>query len=68
MKDMFPFLIIAYLIQYVLSSKNSLNCLTTFGSSVCQLSLTWLLFDTAIWLPHGQLCATAEGTASLTQC
>ena len=28
------------LIQYVLSSKNSLNCFTSFGSSVCQRSLS----------------------------
>ena len=35
-QDMFPFLIISYLIQYVLSSKNSLNCFTTLFSSVCQ--------------------------------
>ena len=30
----------SFLIQYVLSSKNSLNCFTTFGSSVCQGSLS----------------------------
>ena len=41
-QDMFPFLIISYLIQYVLSSKNSINCFTTFGSSVCQGSLSWV--------------------------
>ena len=26
------------------------------------------LFLTATWLPHGQLSATVEGAASLTQC
>ena len=31
-----------FLIQYVLSSKSSLNCFTTFGSSVCQGSLSWV--------------------------
>ena len=31
-----------FLIQYVLSSKNSLNCFTIFGSSVCEGSLSWL--------------------------
>ena len=67
-QDMFIFLIISYLIQYVLSGKNSLNCFTAFGSSVCQGSLSWVLFGTAIWLPHGQLYATVEGTVSLTQC
>ena len=67
-QDMFIFLIISYLIQYVLSGKNSLNCFTAFGSSVCQGSLSWVLFDTAIWLPHDQLYATVAGTASLTQC
>ena len=56
-----------YLIQYVLSSKNPLNCFTTFGSSVSQESLSWVLFGIAIWLPHGQLCATVEGRASITQ-
>ena len=29
------------LIQYALSSKNALNCFTTFCSSVCQGSLSW---------------------------
>ena len=40
----------------------------TFGSSVCQGSLSWVLFGTTIWLPHGQRLAKVEGTASLTQC
>ena len=65
--DMFPFLIISCLIQYVLSGKNSLNCFTTFGSSVRQQSLYWVLFGTATWLPHGHLCVTVEETTSLTQ-
>ena len=66
--DMFVFLIISYLIQYVLTSKNSLNCFTGFGSSVFKRSLSWVLSGNAIWLPNGQLCATVEGTASLNQC
>ena len=37
---MFPFLIISYVIQYVLSGKNSLNCFTAFGFSVCQGNLS----------------------------
>ena len=45
----------------LLSSKNSLNCFTTFDSSVCQGSISRVLLGTAIWLPHGQLCATVEG-------
>ena len=39
-QDMFPFLIISYLIQYVLSSKNFLSCFATFGSSACHGSLS----------------------------
>ena len=36
-------------IQYVLSSKNSLNYFTTLGSSVCQGSLSeYILFGNAI--------------------
>ena len=42
-----------FLIQYVLSSKNSLNCFTWFGSSVCQRSLSWVH---TIW--HCNLTAT----------
>ena len=37
---MFTFPIISYLIEYALSGKNSLNCFTTFGSSVCQGSIS----------------------------
>ena len=36
-----------FLTIYVLSSKNSLNCSTTFGSSVCQRCLSWVH---SIWL------------------
>ena len=57
-QDMFPFLIISYLIQYVLISQNSLNCFPNFGSSVCQGSISWVLIGSGTWLPHGQLCAT----------
>ena len=57
-------LIVSDLIQHVLRSKNSLNCFTTFGSSG---SFSWELFGTEICLPHGQLKATVEGTASLIQ-
>ena len=67
-QDMFPVLIFSYLIHYVLSGKNYLNCFATFGSSVCQGSLSWVLFGTTTWLPHGQRLANVEGTASLTQC
>ena len=41
---MFPFIIISYLIKYVLKGKISLNCFTAFGSSVCQGSLSRVLF------------------------
>ena len=41
-----------FLIWYVLSSKNCLNCFTSFGPSVRQSSLSWVR---TIW----QLCATA---------
>ena len=44
-KDMFPFLVISYLLQYVLKGKNSLNCFTVFGSSRKSFLV---LFDTAI--------------------
>ena len=42
-----------FLRQYVLSSKNSLNCFTTFGSSVCQGNLSWVH---TLW--HCNLTAT----------
>ena len=60
-QDMFP-------IQYVLSSKNYLNCFAIFGSSVCQGSTSWVLFGPAILLPRGQIWDPVEGTAWLSQC
>ena len=45
---MFLFLIFTYLIQYELGSKNSLNCFATFGSPVCQGSLSWAEYYLAL--------------------
>ena len=47
-----------FLIQYVLSSKSSLNCFTTFGSSVCQGSLSWVhtIWHCNLTAPWPTLC------------
>ena len=47
-----------FLIQYVLSSENSLSCFTTFGSSVCQESLSWVhtIWHCNLTAPWPTLC------------
>ena len=47
-----------FLIQYVLSSKSSLNCFTPFGSSVCQGTLSWVhtIWHCNLTAPWPTLC------------
>ena len=47
-----------FLIRYVLSSNNSLNCFTAFGSSVCQRSLSWVhsILHYSLTIPWPTLC------------
>ena len=47
-----------FLIQYLLRSKNSLNCFITFGSSVCQGSLSWVhtIWHCNLTAPWPTLC------------
>ena len=47
-----------FLIQYVISSKNFVNCFTTFGSSVCQGSLSWVhtIWHCNLTAPWPTLC------------